>query len=233
MADGWVEDGLEWDGGYGDAHTGVVLLFRKSSRPQAIHPLSGSTEVPPSTRRPPFILPWGWTARLYDLPPPLARLAHTEVVNLHPAALSAYLLCLSRSLPTLPPPLFLSFPLAPALALCPLSILSPRAAPSPRHLPPRGYLQPRADTSNAPPLSHRLSDTHARYRWMDTDTYYTSVDRTGVRAPSSTNVSRVRVYIYIYTIFRKRKGRNSIDTGGGTPTIYRVPPFLFPPFSTP
>lgn len=145
MADGWVEDGLEWDGGYGDAHTGVVLLFRKSSRPQAIHPLSGSTEVPPSTRRPPFILPWGWTARLYDLPPPLARLAHTEVVNLHPAALSAYLLCLSRSLPTLPPPL-------PLFSTCPCSCSLSSLDP----LPPRRSLSP-------PPTPARIPSTSRGY----------------------------------------------------------------------
>lgn len=210
----------------------MVLLFRKSSRPQAIHPLSGSTEVPPSTRRPPFILPWGWTARLYDLPPPLARLAHTEVVNLHPAALSAYLLCLSRSLPTSDSSsLFHS----PPLLLSVLSILSPVPLPLSshhRHLPPRGYLQPHADISNAPPLSHRLSDTHARYRWMDTDTYYTSVDRTGVRAPSSTNVSLSRsARTRVYTILRKRKGSVIPSTSAVVSRPYRAP-FLFPPFLT-
>lgn len=140
----------------------MVLLFRKSSRPQAIHPLSGGTEVPPSTRRPPFILPWGWTARLYDLPPPLARLAHTEVVNLHPA------LCLPPSLfvSFRPLQLLLSFPLAPAL---PPSLSRPI-------LSPRPTTYPRADTFNLAriPRMHQLflivclTRTHATGGWIQT-----------------------------------------------------------------
>lgn len=140
------------------------------------------------------------------------------------------------------PSLFVSFasylppPTLPLFSTCPCSCsLSSRSSPPAplplpshhRHLPPRGYLQPRADTSNAPPLSHRLSDTHARYRWMDTDTYYTSVDRTGVRAPSSTNVSLSRsTRTRVYTILRKRKGRNSIDTAV-VPQPYRASLFSF------
>ena len=143
-------------------------------------------------RRPPFILPWGWTTRLYDLPPLLARLAHTEVVNLHPALCLASL-CLSRSLPTsiqlLLFHLLFLFPRSRSLSLSlPLPLLSlslylslsvflPRStlalvrpACFHRHLPPpsarvRLPSTSRADTSNAPALSHRLSDTHARHRY--------------------------------------------------------------------
>lgn len=203
MADGWVEDGLEWDGGYGDAHTGVVLLFRKSSRPQAIHPLSGSTEVPPSTRRPPFILPWGWTARLYDLPPPLARLAHTEVVNLHPAALSAYLLCLSRSLPTLPPPSSSLF----HLPLLLLSVLSRSSPPAPLPLP---ATYPRADTFNLariPRMHHLflivcLTRTHATGGWIQTRITRASIAQVCAHHRVRTCPAYACIYIYIRSFVR-------------------------------
>jgi len=106
----------------------------------------------------------GWPARLYDLPPPSARLAHTEVVNLHPA------------LPLCPRRLFLSSlacpPVPPPLVRHPL----PRSTtldPTARHPLAHDPSSSRTDTSNAPALSHRLSDTHARHRcrW-DTSTFY-------------------------------------------------------------
>lgn len=164
-------------------------------------------------RRPPFVLPWGWTTRLYDLPSPLARLARTEVVNLHPA------LCLGS--------LFVSFASSastPAsfpgqllrLHLLSLRLSVPRLVPpslssdqpASTDLPPAS-LQPHADTPNAPALSHRLSDTHARhrYRWMDTDTY-----------PAHVYIYRVCVCVCVSA---RTYASQSRSTRVCTPTIFR------------
>lgn len=90
----------------------------------------------------------------------------------------------SRKPTLLPPPSSLSrlrflHPLCPSFSHPPPPVLplvpSSPSFDHPRPDPPSpSSLQARTDTSNAPALSHRLSDTHARhrYRW-DTSTYYT------------------------------------------------------------
>lgn len=89
----------------------------------------------------------------------------------------------SRKPTPLPPPSSLSrlrflYPLCPSFSYPPPVLPLVPSSPSfdhPRPDPPSpSSLQARTDTSNAPALSHRLSDTHARhrYRW-DTSTYYT------------------------------------------------------------
>lgn len=89
---------------------------------------------------------------------------------------------LPRSLPLPCPPCLvcalyiLSIPLSLIPRPTARSILALVRPPSTRPTLAPSSLQARTDTSNAPALSHRLSDTHARhrYRW-DTSTYYTRI----------------------------------------------------------
>lgn len=138
---------------------------------------------------------------------------------------------------------FASYPPPPSsslfhLPLLLLSVLSRSSPPAPLPLP---ATYPRADTFNLariPRMHHLflivcLTRTHATGGWIQTRITRASIAQVCAHHRVRTCPAYACIYIYIYTILRKRKGRNSIDTGGGTPTIYRVPPFLFSPFSTP
>lgn len=158
------------------------------------------------------------------------------------------------------PALSVSFARSLSLFLClsfflPSSVLSlVLSSPSfdhPRPDPPSS-LQARTDTSNAPALSHRLSDTHARhrYRW-DASTYYTHTHthtfidtRTHVRVCVRANALvharlQARVYVCIYASrceyirsFVRGVGKNVIPSAPAVvprqPTSPAIPRTRFP-----
>lgn len=109
-------------------------------------------------------------------------------------------------------------PCPPALSLVRSLFLSSSVLPlvpsspsfdHPRPDPPSpSSLQARTDTSNAPALSHRLSDTHARhcYRW-DTSTYYTHTLVQCARARTRVHTDRhthryMHVHVRMRTVIR-------------------------------